>query len=225
MLSKLSLVIFVALLSSQAWTCDEHFVHEAFLPAINEEQVVFNLNQVPQKNILGESLNQAQAQGSRFVIFSNGTAAEGTLANVFFGLDNTPAYLGFNSQTRLMVSGAKSGSWKQLKGQGFAQHAQGFGMPVGSPFADDISLFTKKDWHSKGIIEGQMVTLQYPSGVVVKGVLEAFQTDAQGIVRVLKFANNSTEVRFGNQILFAKDWGVYDLLVGSKVSNAMLLPK
>lgn len=224
MVSKISLIIFTLLLSP-VYACDEHFVHEAFLPAINEEQVIFNLNQAPQKNILGESLNQVQPQGTRFVMFSNGTAAEGTLANVFFGLDNAPAYLGFNSETRLMVTGGKRGTWKQLKGQGFAQHAQGFGMPVGSPFADDISLFTKKDWQAKGITEGEMVTLKYSSGVEVKGVLEAFQTDAQGIVRVLKFANNTTEVRFGEQILFAKNWGVYDLLVGSKVSNAMLLPK
>ncbi len=224
MLSRL-LSTFLILYIFQVMACDEHFVHEAYLPAPKEEQVVFHLNQVPQKNILGEPLNQVEIQGPRFVMFSNGTAAEGQLANVFLGADKTPAYLGFNAQTRLLVTGGKAGTWKQLKGQGFAQHAQGFGMPVGSPFADDVSFFTKKDWNKNGIAEGEMITLQYPSGVVVKGVLESFQTDAQGIVRVLKFANNSTEVRFGEQILFAKDWGVYDLLVGSRVSNAMLLPK
>lgn len=211
---KRSLIFFFYFFISlpSTFACDQYYAEPHLLPVEKIEIAEAGLG------LAGTD------EGARFILFENGTAAEGKLAKAIRDSQGNTAYLSFSSETRLLVTKGQAGAFKVLPGQGFAQHAQGFGMPVGSPFAENVAWFTKADWKNKGISEGSLVHLKYKSGVEIIGQLEKFQVDEAGMVRVLKFVSGTAEVRMGEQILFEQSWGTYDLLVGTRVSNSMLIP-
>jgi hypothetical protein len=71
-----------------------------------------------------------------------------------------------------------------------------------------------------GFEKGKEITLDYLSGVQVKGTLKEIQYGPDKKVKVLKFADNSTTVTFGKQILFKPEWGEYDLLAGATITSS-----
>jgi len=162
--------------------------------------------------------------GERVILFKNGTAAVGKLAKVFVDSQGHPAYLGFDSASQLMLTSGQ-GSAAVLPGQGYEQHAHGFGMPVGTPLevqGQDISVFKVSDWKRFGIEEGAIAQLSYVSGVKVSGVVQKLQVDAEGIVRVIKLVDATVTLR--SQTLFMAEWGDYDFLLGTQIANSALKP-
>ncbi len=99
-------------------------------------------------------------------------------------------------------------------------------MPVGNPhqIQGNMTELKIKDWIKAGIKVDEDVTLTYASGVQVTGRVKSFQTDSWGNVKVIKFASETAEVKFGSQILFSPEWGEYDLLIGNKVINTLPSP-
>lgn len=207
--------------STASLSCDELFTHTAYLPS---ENPLVGIKQVQQKNIHGQIIQETQNEDVvRFISFDNGTAAQGKLSASFMDHNGEVAYLSFSSESQLLGKNNKN-KWNTLAGQGFEQHAHGFGMPVGSPFEQSVNKLKIKDWNKLGVYEGEQVILNYPSGVIVTGKLDKFELNEAGEVVVLKFVDGSAEVKFGEQVLFDPSWGTYDLLVGEKISNSMPMP-
>lgn len=145
-----------------------------------------------------------------------GLNIEGRATRIFLA-DNGPiAYLGFTGEVRLTEN--HQGSTVLLSGQGVEQHQKGYGTPVGTPNGFDVALesLTPAQFLAAGNFEmQQQIRLEYPSGVVVEGTLEAVQAGLSGRLAVIKFTK--CRVSFGKHVLYKAGWGEYDLLVGARV--------
>ncbi len=207
--------------SAHSGVCDKSVLHAAYLPAEklhSKDGLRFAEHIALNGSVLSPRIADA---GARVVLFEGGTLAIGTIAKVIG--DDVTAYIGFDSATKLM-SADENGAWVDLPGQGYDQHEHGYGMAVGTPQGThgEIATFTADDWARLGIKEGSLGTLKYKSGVLVRGKVAKLQTDATGLVRVIKFVD--ADVTLGPQVLFRPEWGDYDLLIGTQITNSMLKP-
>ncbi len=217
-MKNLLLSLFLVVSTPLQANCNLHYYLSTFVPS---DTPLVGLKQAKRSALDGTVLSEGSPDGKmRIVVFDNNTAVEGQLASFIEDSAGQPAYLGFNSSSRLL--GMDKNGFRQLPGQGFAQHPLGFGMPVGTPsnITKDVKALKKSDWAQAGVKEGEEATIEYPSGVVATGEIEALEVDSSGIVKVIKFKTGTAEVKLGEQTLFAKDWGQYDLLVGSKIVNS-----
>ena len=123
--------------------------------------------------------------------------------------EEAPAYLRFSGPCAL----ARGGSI--LEGQGVAQHAEGYGTPVGR--LDDGTALSECEPRDLDRFrgDGDRLRLRYASGVEVEGVLDRHQLDEHGRLAVLTFRD--CRVLHGDRVLFDPTWGVYDLVVGESV--------
>lgn len=201
--------------------CGVFFFNQRSFQIASDESKIFH--KAPKFSVNGVELQAGEVK-RKVILFENGTAAEGPLSKVIVDDSGHPAYLGFNGQTQLLATDGKS-NFKTLAGQDYAQHAGGFGMPVGSPSqaGGDVTWWTAEDWKKIGVAPGKDVKLTYPSGVIVTGKIKNLQTDESGMVRVLTFVDGSAEAVLGETKLFQKDWGTYDVLIGTKVINETVL--
>lgn len=141
---------------------------------------------------------------------------EGRATRIFLADNGLIAYLGFTGEVRLTEN--YQGSTVVLSGQGVEQHPKGYGTPVGTPNGFDVKLesLTPAQFLAAGNFEmQQQIRLEYPSGVVVEGTLEAIQAGLSGYLAVIKFTK--CRVTFGEHVLYKAGWGEYDLLVGARV--------
>ena len=105
---------------------------------------------------------------------------------------------------------------KELPGQGRDYHTEGFGAPIGHWKATDKApeTLTDKDLAGLGIATGQDATVEFVSGVVVKGRVENILW-REGRLLLITFTN--CEVKFGDRILFEPAWGNFDMAVGARI--------
>jgi phenylalanine-4-hydroxylase len=146
----------------------------------------------------------------------------GKLSNYILDARNHLAYLSFAGPTRLsdVLPGAPY-RVELIPGQGEGHHP-GFGTAVGSFVAKSAAL----EIHSKqadfqtaveGLV-GQVLTLQFESGVVVAGQLKGtLRNQATGTLSIMTFEN--CRVTYNGKTLFAPSWGIYDMAVGESVST------
>lgn len=107
---------------------------------------------------------------------------------------------------------------EELPGHGRSRHAEGFGAPVGFLVGANkcLSEFSPAELEAQGIHVGQVVRLEFQSGVVVAGTLKArLQRDHK--ILVLTFTQ-CTVIQAG-RTLFQPAWGEYDMAVGATVSS------
>ncbi|MEP6698568.1 MAG: aromatic amino acid hydroxylase [Verrucomicrobiota bacterium] len=90
---------------------------------------------------------------------------------------------------------------KELEGHGRDYHKEGFGSPIG-------------DWNPTDIKEGDQAKLEFESGVSVEGRIEKI-VRRDGKLLLITFS--SCTAKHGDRILFDPSWGVYDMVVGSRV--------
>ncbi len=112
----------------------------------------------------------------------------------------------------------------QLIGHGVDVHQHGFGTPVGNlknfdKKIEDISFEELSDF---GIETGNLVKLEFESGVVVEGVLKYVRSNKFGKLLIMTF--DKCRVSYGNLLLFDPSWGVYDMAVGCSVSSVFAGP-
>jgi phenylalanine-4-hydroxylase len=105
---------------------------------------------------------------------------------------------------------------QELPGHGRDYHSEGFGAPIGNWKATDKApeTLTDTDLTGLGIATGQDATVEFVSGVVVKGRVENILS-REGKLLLITFTN--CEVRFGDRILFEPAWGNFDMAVGARI--------
>jgi phenylalanine-4-hydroxylase len=84
-------------------------------------------------------------------------------------------------------------------------------------------LFTLSDGEleASGIAAGKVVTLEFESGVVVRGKVLSM-VRKEGKLLLLTFTDCLTTFR--DEVLFDPSWGVYDMAVGEKIDSAFSGP-
>ncbi len=129
-----------------------------------------------------------------------------------------PAYFNTRGETAISING------NELIGHSKESHSDGFGSPIGNLDGINISIedMTPKDLEVYGIIEGKVTTLNFESGIKVKGKIITGKRDLQGKIILISFEN--CLVTFLNQILFEPSSGIYHMAVGKSIKSAFAGP-
>ena len=124
------------------------------------------------------------------------------------------AYLSTNSKTALSYRN------KELIGHSINYHSSGFGSPIGKLKKSNLAIedMSPFDLELFGIIEGKKTSLEFESGVIVKGTIITGIRNVFGKILLISFKD--CLVTFENQILFKPDWGVYDMTIGNRITSA-----
>lgn len=113
---------------------------------------------------------------------------------------------------------------KELIGHGTNNHANGFGSPVGKLKGINLPIedMSPRDLKAYGIYEGEFMTLEFESGVVVKGKAITGTRDLRGKILIITFTDCT--VTYKEKLLFKPEWGLYDMAVGKEVISAYAGP-
>ncbi len=104
----------------------------------------------------------------------------------------------------------------QYVGHGANYHKEGYSTPLGviKSVNKTSSQLTNEDLKNLGFVEGKKSKLEFYSGIVVTGVLSSVLLH-QGKLHVITFKD--CEVKWNEQVLFAPEWGDFDMACGSEV--------
>ncbi len=109
---------------------------------------------------------------------------------------------------------------KQIIGHGKTYHKDGFGSPVGKLKGINLAIedMSPTDLEAYGIYEGKTTTLNFKGGITVTGEIITGKRNLQGKIILISFKNCT--VKYGDEILFHPDWGIYDMAVGAEIVSA-----
>lgn len=143
------------------------------------------------------------------VELSTGIQISGVFSNVIEH-EGKPIYIQTTGPTAL------SHREKELVGHGIEYHAEGFGSPIGKLKGINLAIedMSPRDLEAYGIYENKTVKLEFEGGIIVSGEIITGSRNLQGDITVISFKNCT--VTHGETILFAPEWGVYDMAVGKK---------
>lgn len=130
-----------------------------------------------------------------------GLQISGRLCEVIKDSTHSPCYLRFDSATQI------SYQFQQIDGHGKTYHKDGFGMPIG-PLSRKISEENLK--HRLG----QVCALTWKSGLQLAGRLQKIVGPHE---EILSFTECT--VSLNDRILFAPEWGTYDLVLAEKIPS------
>lgn len=132
--------------------------------------------------------------------------------------EGAPIYLQTQGPTALASQG------RELIGHGTHQHPNGFGSPVGKLEGTNLAIedMSPRDLEAYGIVEGQIVTLNFEGGVCVEGKIVTGKRDIRGKIQLITF--KECRVTYGDEVLFDPSWGVYDMAVGKSLVSAFAGP-
>ncbi|MDB2350402.1 aromatic amino acid hydroxylase [Flavobacteriaceae bacterium] len=132
--------------------------------------------------------------------------------------NNEPVYFNTTGETAVSINGI------ELIGHGKEAHPYGFGSPIGKLEGISMSIedMSPKDLKEYGIIEGKKTTLNFESGVKVKGKIITGKRNLQGKIILISFKDCT--VTFLNQVLFKPNLGIYDMVVGESIKSAFASP-
>jgi len=132
--------------------------------------------------------------------------------------NNEPVYFKTKGETAISINGI------ELIGHGKESHPNGFGSPIGKLDGINMSIedMSPKDLEIYGIIEGKETTLNFESGVKVKGRIITGKRDLQGKIILISFEDCT--VTFLDQVLFKPHSGIYDMAVGESIKSAFAGP-
>lgn len=152
-----------------------------------------------------------KAQTVNTVEYNSGLQVSGRLAEIL-EKESQIYYLKFQGPCQLSMQR------QQLGGHGKDFHAQGFGSPLGK-LKDGTSLeeFDEERMESYGFKNGEILTLEFESGVVVKGLFVKPVFNAQGCLALMTF--DKCSVHCDSTVLFDPAWGIYDMAIGSEVTS------
>jgi len=164
-----------------------------------------------------ESLNKAlRSEATCTVVYNSGLQVSGKLVKIYED-KHEPAYLVFEGLSMLSFNN------RLLKGHGTLYHNDGFGSPVGAinEICGNIVAMSEGELISAGISAGEDLTLNFNSGVQVKGKLEKV-TRFSG--KNLLFSFQNCTVSYRNELLFKPEWGIYDMAIGEEIISAFSGP-
>jgi phenylalanine-4-hydroxylase len=123
--------------------------------------------------------------------------------------------------TYLRTRGPTQLAWKdsELYGHGIDYHGEGFGSPVGllKDFSRCLSEYTFDELKAHRIIIGERVRLEFLSGVVVQGNLNAIVRQEHR--NLLLSFDDCTVTALDGRVLFDPSWGCFDMAVGGAVES------
>jgi phenylalanine-4-hydroxylase len=145
------------------------------------------------------------------VELSTGIQISGVFTKVIQYKNNKVAYLQTTGPTAL------SNRDKELIGHGITTHAAGFGSPVGKLKGINLPIedMSPRDLRAYGIYEGEFMTLEFESGIIVKGKAITGTRDLRG--KILIISLDDCTVTYKDEILFQPEWGIYDMAIGKEV--------
>jgi len=158
-----------------------------------------------------EGLEKAIASNNTCTVeYSSGLQVSGIFNNIIS--DNGQiVYLSTSSPTAL--------AWqnKELVGHDKSFHAHGFSSPVGRLKNISIPLENMNidELMSLEIEVGKQLSLEFESGVNVKGKLINLSKNRKGLNMILSFED--CRVSYNDEILFQPEWGTYDMAVGESI--------
>lgn len=158
-----------------------------------------------QKAIQAQSVNTAE--------LNSGIQISGQVAEAITDATGALAYLRLNGPSQLSIAD------KELAGHDKSYHAHGFGTPIGflKEYPDTCpSNLTDSEWMALGVVPGHTARLEFLSGVVVSGkVLSRLSQDGRSYLLTLTDA----KAEFMGRVLFAPEWGTFDMALGSTVTS------
>jgi phenylalanine-4-hydroxylase len=109
---------------------------------------------------------------------------------------------------------------KELIGHGISTHKNGFGSPIGKLKGINLPIedMSPRDLKAYGIYEGEFMTLEFESGIILKGKAITGTRDLRGKILMITF--DECTVTYKDEVLFKPDWGLYDMAVGKEVVSA-----
>lgn len=160
-------------------------------------------------------LVESKALGT--IELSTGIQISGVFTNVIKH-EGKPAYIQTTGKTAL------SYREKELVNHGVNYHAEGFGSPIGRLKGINLAIedMSPRDLRAYDIYEGEVVTLEFEGGIVVKGEIITGSRNLQGEIILISFKNCT--VTHGETVLFKPEWGIYDMAVGKKIVSAFSGP-
>lgn len=145
---------------------------------------------------------------------TTGIQISGVFTNVVQYKNNKVAYFQTRGKTAL------ANRDKELIGHGISRHPAGFGSPVGKLKGINLPIedMSPRDLKAYGIYEGEFMTLEFESGVIVKGKAITGTRDLRG--KILIITLDECTVTYQDEILFKPEWGLYDMAIGKEVISA-----
>jgi len=109
---------------------------------------------------------------------------------------------------------------RELVGHGKTYHHTGFGSPLGKLKGVNLAIedMSPRDLMAYDIYEGKQTSIEFESGVLVQGKVVTGKRNLQGKIVLISF--EECTVSLGDRILFAPEWGVFDMAVGKAVISA-----
>ena len=148
---------------------------------------------------------------------STGLQISGVFTNVIEN-EGKPVYIQTTGKTAL------SYREKELVGHGTASHPDGFGSPIGMLKGINLAIedMGPRDLRAYDIYEGEQISLEFEGNIKVSGEIITGTRNLQGEILLIKFKNCT--VTHGETVLFAPEWGIYDMAVGKKITSAFSGP-
>ncbi|MFS4482668.1 aromatic amino acid hydroxylase [Hyunsoonleella sp. 2307UL5-6] len=148
---------------------------------------------------------------------STGIQISGVFTNVITH-DDKAIYIQTTGESALASSG------RELIGHGIKYHTEGFGSPIGKLEGINLAIedMSPKDLETYGIIEGFSARLLFEGGILVEGKIITGKRDLRGKVILISFEN--CKVTYKKQILFEKEWGIFDMAIGKEITSAYAGP-
>ena len=145
---------------------------------------------------------------------TTGIQISGVYTNVIQDKNNKVAYFQTSGETAL------SNRDRELIGHGKSHHVNGFGSPVGKLKGINLPIedMSPRDLKAYGVYEGEFMTLEFESGVIVKGKAITGTRDLRG--KILLITLDECTVTYKDEILFKPEWGIYDMAIGKEVISA-----
>lgn len=146
------------------------------------------------------------------IVYSSGLQLTGTLHHIIKDEQGEALYI------KTVGHSALSFENTELRGHGKATHHDGFGAPIGKlkNIVASLEDFTDDEVTRIGIIVGKECTLDYESGVKVKGIPTQLLRQNSKLI-LISFSNCT--VSLNDEILFDPDWGSYDLAIGERIAS------
>jgi phenylalanine-4-hydroxylase len=136
-----------------------------------------------------------EAKTINTVMLDTGVQASGKVSE-FIEQNNEPIFFKISGPTQIAYDN------KEILRQGTSYHKDGFSAPVG-----DYTIKSKLKLKTQ-------IQITYKSGITVSGTLrKIYKKRGKPILLTLK----PCKVQYGEQVLFAPEWGPYDLALGKKV--------
>lgn len=113
---------------------------------------------------------------------------------------------------------------KELIGHGINVHKNGFGSPIGKLKGINLPIedMSPRDLKAYGIYEGEFMTLEFESGIILKGKAVTGTRDLRGKILMITF--DECTITYFEEVLFKPEWGLYDMAVGKEVVSAYAGP-